>query len=161
MGEADWVGNWVLFWWAGPCSVNLKSNFLLMCESVFPPCFLTWGQSVVVVMKIMLTSFKRSRGCTAALSAPDPAAGHRQPTSRPEILDPHRQDWGRLWSHKYCNFYKLEICGNLVSSKSIDAIFPNVFAHFMSLSHILGIPAILKIFIIVFVMVIMISDLWC
>ena len=96
---------------------------------------------------------------SAALSAPDPAAGHRQPTSRPEILDPHRQDWGRLWSHKYCNFYKLEICGNLVSSKSIDAIFPNVFAHFMSLSHILGIPAILKIFIIVFVMVIMISDL--
>ena len=23
MGETDWGGNWVLFWWAGPCSVNL------------------------------------------------------------------------------------------------------------------------------------------
>ena len=30
MGETDWGGNWVLFWWAGPCSVNLWSNFLLM-----------------------------------------------------------------------------------------------------------------------------------
>ena len=23
MGETDWGGNWILFWWAGPCSVNL------------------------------------------------------------------------------------------------------------------------------------------
>ena len=23
MGEIDWGGNWVLFWWAGECSVNL------------------------------------------------------------------------------------------------------------------------------------------
>ena len=23
MEETDWRGNWVLFWWAGPCSVNL------------------------------------------------------------------------------------------------------------------------------------------
>ena len=23
MGETDCVGNWVLFWWVGPCSVNL------------------------------------------------------------------------------------------------------------------------------------------
>ena len=30
MGETDWRGYWVLFWWAGPCSVNLQSNFLLM-----------------------------------------------------------------------------------------------------------------------------------
>ena len=109
-------------------------------------------------MKIMLTSFKRSHGHTAALSAPDPAAGHHQPTPVPEILDPHGQVWVRLWGQKYCNFYKLKICGNLVSSKSIDAIFPTVFAHFMSLCHILGIPAILKIFITVFVMMIMIID---
>ena len=31
-------------------------------------------------MKIMATAFKRSRAHTAALSAPSPAAGHRQPT---------------------------------------------------------------------------------
>ena len=32
------------------------------------------------VMKIIPTSFKRSHACTAAHSAPSPAAGHRRPT---------------------------------------------------------------------------------
>ena len=35
-------------------------------------------------MKIMGTSFKRSHAHNAALSAPDPAAGHHQPTPLPE-----------------------------------------------------------------------------
>ena len=51
---------------------------------VFPPCYLTWGQTIVVVMKIMVTSFKRSHAHTAILSAPNPATGHCQPTPLPE-----------------------------------------------------------------------------
>ena len=39
---------------------------------------------MVEVMKIMATSFKRSHSHTAGLRAPDPAAGHRQPTPLPE-----------------------------------------------------------------------------
>ena len=35
---------------------------------------------MVEVMKIMVTSFKRSHACTATLTAPNPAAGHQQPT---------------------------------------------------------------------------------
>ena len=35
---------------------------------------------MVEVMKITVTSFKRSHACTAALSAPHPAAGHQGPT---------------------------------------------------------------------------------
>ena len=35
-------------------------------------------------MKIMATSFKTSHACTATLSAPNPAAGHCQPTPSPE-----------------------------------------------------------------------------
>ena len=35
---------------------------------------------MVEVMKMMATSFKRSHACTAALSAPNPAAGHCRPT---------------------------------------------------------------------------------
>ena len=62
MGEIDWGGNWVLFWWVGPCS--------LIQFSLFPPCCLTWGQTMVEVRKIMATSFKTSHACTAALSAP-------------------------------------------------------------------------------------------
>ena len=37
--------------------------------------------------------------------------------------------------HRYCIFYKLKVCGSPASSKSVDAIFPTVFAHFLSLSH--------------------------
>ena len=29
MGQTDCRGIWILFWWAGPCSVNLLSNLLL------------------------------------------------------------------------------------------------------------------------------------
>ena len=51
-----------------------------MGGAVFPPCYLTWGQTMVEVMKIMATSFKRSHAHTATLSAPNPAAGHHWPT---------------------------------------------------------------------------------
>ena len=43
-----------------------------MGRAVFPPFCLTWGQTMVEVMKIMVTSFKRSH--------PNPAAGHPWPT---------------------------------------------------------------------------------
>ena len=49
-----------------------------MGRAVFPPCCLTWGQTMVEIMKIM-TSFRRSHACTAALSAP-------WPCSRPHSL---------------------------------------------------------------------------
>ena len=41
--------------------------------------------TLVGVMKIMATSFKRSPARTAELSAPDPAAGHHRPMPLPEI----------------------------------------------------------------------------
>ena len=49
--------------------------------SCVPSLLFTWGQTMVDVMKIMATSFKRPHACTATLSAPNPAAGHHQPTS--------------------------------------------------------------------------------
>ena len=45
-----------------------------------PSLLFTWGQTMVEVMKIMVTSFERSHACTATLSAPNPAAGHHHPT---------------------------------------------------------------------------------
>ena len=48
--------------------------------SCVPSLLFTWGQTMVEVMKIMLTSFKRSHACTATLSATSPAAGHCWPT---------------------------------------------------------------------------------
>ena len=55
-----------------------------MGRGVFPPCYLIWGQTTVEVMKIMVTSFKRSHVHTATLSALNPAADHCWPTSLQE-----------------------------------------------------------------------------
>ena len=50
--------------------------------SAFGNCYSSdsWSQTLVEVMKIMVTSFKRSHACTATLSAPNPATGHCWPT---------------------------------------------------------------------------------
>ena len=79
MGETDRRENWVLFWWAGPCLVNLQSNFLLIGRAVFPPYCLTWGQTMVEIMKIMVTSFKRFHAGTATLSALNPEKARKSP----------------------------------------------------------------------------------
>ena len=50
-----------------------------MGGAMFPLFFLTWGQTMVEVMKIMLTSFKSLFASIASLSVPDPAAGHHWP----------------------------------------------------------------------------------
>ena len=57
-----------------------------MGRAMFPPCYLTWGQTMVEVMKIMASSFKRSHTHTAAHSGPNPAAGRRWPTPPPGTL---------------------------------------------------------------------------
>ena len=56
-----------------------------------------------------------------------------------------------------CIFYKLKVCGNLASSKSIGDIFPTAFAHFMSLCHILVILTIFQTF---YYYYICFGDLW-
>ena len=74
-----------------------------MGGAVFPPIYLTRGQTTVEVMKIMVTSFSRSYAGTAALSAPSPAAGHRQPCLHWRLLVTHGQVWvSLLWGH--CSF---------------------------------------------------------
>ena len=61
---------------------NSQSSLrLAFIESVMPSLLFTWGQTMVEVMKIMVTSLKRSHACTSTLSDSNPAAGHHQPTS--------------------------------------------------------------------------------
>ena len=50
---------------------------------------------MVEVMKIMATSFKRSSAQIAALSSPDPAAGHHQPKLTPEAHGPSQASLGQ------------------------------------------------------------------
>ena len=56
------------------------------------PC-LTGHQTMVEVVKITATSFTRSYACTAAIRAPDPAAGHHWPHLSQRLLDTHRRVW--------------------------------------------------------------------
>ena len=46
--------------------------------SCVPSLLFAWGQTMVEVMKTMVTSFKRSHACTATLNASNPASGHHQ-----------------------------------------------------------------------------------
>ena len=58
---------------------------------------------MVAVMKIMVTSFKRSYAHTASFSAPNPAAGHHRPTPPLETPGHSWQVWiSLLWGH--CSF---------------------------------------------------------
>ena len=68
-----------------------------------PSLLFDLGPNYVEVMKIMVTSFKRSCVHTAALSAPDPAAGHHYPRLCRRHLDTQAQVWvSLLWRH--CSF---------------------------------------------------------
>ena len=66
-----------------------------MCRAGFPPCCFTWDQIMLEVLKIMLTSFKRSCACTATLSTPKPASGHHWPTPPPVTLGHSRASLGQ------------------------------------------------------------------
>ena len=74
-----------------------------MGGAVFPPCYLTWGQTMVEVMKIMATSFKRSQARTAALRAPSLQQATTDPHLCRRLLDTHERVWvSLLWGH--CSF---------------------------------------------------------
>ena len=87
MQEAGSGGNWVLLLWAGLCSVNLQSNFLLMRGGVLcslPVSCLVWDNPVLK----SIGCYSRAIGglqenlCwdrsprTATASDPVPVAGH-------------------------------------------------------------------------------------
>ena len=107
------------------------------------------------VMKIMATSFKTSHVCTAALTAPNPASGHHQPTPPPETPG---HSWASLgqslvgslllspgsWCTKFClcpprvyfpvlcKFWELSGGLMVTSSKSL---FPQSCVSFVIKSH--------------------------
>ena len=60
-----------------------------------PFLLFTWSQTMVEVMKIMVTSFKRSHACTATLSDPNPPAGHHRPTPLLETPGHSRANLGQ------------------------------------------------------------------
>ena len=55
-----------------------------MCGAVLPPCRLAQGETLVGVMAVMGTSFKRTYVRTVGFSTPAPTAGQCQPMPLPE-----------------------------------------------------------------------------
>ena len=77
----------------------------------------TWSQTMVQVMKIMATSFKRSHVSTATFTAPNPAAGHHRPTPPPETPG---HSWASLGQ---------SLMGSLLLSSGSWCTQGSVFAH--------------------------------
>ena len=71
--------------------------------SCVPSLRFTWVQTLVEVMKRMVTSFKRSHAGTAALSTPTLQLANIDPCIHWRLLDTHKQVWvSLLWGH--CSF---------------------------------------------------------
>ena len=69
-------------------TVQLSHPYMTTGKTLF-----TWGQTMVEVMKTIVTSFKRSHPSTATLTALNPVAGHHQPM--PPLETPE-QSWASL-----------------------------------------------------------------
>ena len=96
--------------------------------SCVPYLLFTWGQTMVEVMKVMVTSLKRSHPCTATLSAPNPVAGHRWPTPPLETpghpqASPGQSPVGSLGpgAHKVCLILLMSLAGMGFDSKRVFA----------------------------------------
>ena len=77
----DWLrGKLGLVLMGGAMLSKSLTQFSVDGWSCVPSLLFIWGQAMVEVMKIMVTSFKVSHACIATLSAPNPAAGHHPPT---------------------------------------------------------------------------------
>ena len=84
MGETDLKVKLDLVLMGGGTLSKSLIQFSVEGWGCVPSLIFTWGQTMVEIMKIMVSSFKRSYAGTAILSAPSPAAGHRWPTPPPE-----------------------------------------------------------------------------
>ena len=82
-----------IFWHSAFFTVQLSHPYMTTGKTIASLLF-TCGQTVVQVMKIMMTSFKKSHAYTATLSAPNPAGGYCWPMPLLETSgDTYRQVW--------------------------------------------------------------------
>ena len=115
-------------------------QFSVEGESCVPSLLLTWGQTMVEVMKIMVTSFKRSHACTSTLSDSNPAAGHHQPTSLVETPGYSQASLGQslvgslllspgFWCTRFCCALQESISQSCVNSGSSMLLLLSHFSH--------------------------------
>ena len=114
MGETDWEGKLGLVLMGRAMLSKCLIPFSIDGWGCIPFLLFTWGQTMVEVMKIMVTSFKRSQACTTILNASDPAAGHHRLTPPPETPRHSWQVWvSLLWvtaPFSWVSVHKLLLC---------------------------------------------------
>ena len=74
---------WKISWTEEPGRLQSMGSQRVGHDRATSPHF-TSNYGEVKIMKIMVTTFKRSHACTATHSAPKPVAGHCRPTPPPE-----------------------------------------------------------------------------
>ena len=126
-GGRDWLwGNLNLVLMGG----TVLSNYLIHFSvdwAVFSPCCLAWGQTIVGLMVVMATSFKRTYSVPLI-----PQQATVNPCLHQRLLDTHRQVWLSLLGH--CSFLLGPSVRNiwLVPSKNL---FPQYCGSFVVKSH--------------------------
>ena len=89
-------GDWVLM--DGAMTSKSLIQFSIDEWSYVPSLIFIWGQTIVEVMKIMVTSFKRSHARTATLVPPTLQQATTNPHLYCRLLDTHREVWvSLLW----------------------------------------------------------------
>ena len=74
-----------------------------MSRAVFPPCCFAWVQTMVGIIVVMATSFKRTYASTILFSSPDSMIGSCWPTPPPETPGHSQASLTlSLWGH--CSF---------------------------------------------------------
>ena len=97
--------------------------------SCIPSLLFTLGQTMVEVMKIIVSSLKRSHACTATVHAPNPVAGNHQPMPLPETPKFPQASLGQSpvgslflspgsWCTRFCCALRESISKSCVSSGS-------------------------------------------
>ena len=71
--------------------------------SCVPSLLFTWGQTMMEVMKTMVTTLKRSHACTSTLSAPNPAEATTSPRLHWRLLDTTSKSGSVSWGG-HCSF---------------------------------------------------------
>ena len=126
--------------WVKSCPLSVSANKVLLTHSHVHPCIVCGGFPTTMAG---MRSWNRDHIAhkTEVFSGTPP--------------------FGAL--HRYCICWKLKVYGHPVSSKSIAAIFPTAFVHFMSLGCVSVILAICQTFSLLLHLLwwSVISDLWC
>ena len=111
MGETDYGGILGLVLIGRAMLSKSLIQFSVVGCSCVPSLLFTWGQTMVEVMKIMVTSLKRSHACTATARAPTLQQATIDPCLCQRLSDTHRPvSCGAIVPFSWVLVHKVLLC---------------------------------------------------